>query len=38
MARFVATLAESLAEHGVPLTGDPLRSIFRIRRDRGEIP
>jgi uncharacterized protein (DUF2461 family) len=33
MARFLAALAESLGEHGVPLTGDPLRSIFRIYRD-----
>jgi uncharacterized protein (TIGR02453 family) len=31
--QLVATLAEALPEHGVPLSADPSRAIFRIYRD-----
>jgi uncharacterized protein (TIGR02453 family) len=33
LARLIALLAELLPEAGLPLTGDPLRSMFRIYRD-----
>ena len=33
MAALVSELAEELARRGVPLTGDPKRSMFRIHRD-----
>ncbi len=33
MAALVTTLAAELARRGVPLTGDPKRSIFRLHRD-----
>lgn len=33
MAALVTSLAEELARRGVPLTGDPKRSMFRIHRD-----
>jgi uncharacterized protein (TIGR02453 family) len=33
LARLIALLAEMLPEQGLPLTGDPLRSMFRIYRD-----
>jgi uncharacterized protein (TIGR02453 family) len=33
MAALVASLADELARRGVPLTGDPKRSMFRIHRD-----
>jgi uncharacterized protein (TIGR02453 family) len=33
MAALVTALAEELARRGVPLTGDPKRSMFRIHRD-----
>ena len=36
MSLLIATLAELLPAHGLPLTGDPLRSMFRIRRGKGK--
>ncbi len=33
MAALVTALAEELSQRGVPLTGDPKRSMFRIHRD-----
>ena len=33
MAALITALAEELARRGLPLTGDPKRSMFRIHRD-----
>ena len=33
MSALVVSLAEELARRGIPLTGDPKRSMFRIHRD-----